>query len=35
MEREVDILEVMKEQKCTWEEASNKLKERKSLSDFF
>tara|TARA_Y100000310_G_C20622970_1_gene784332 strand:- start:1254 stop:1361 length:108 start_codon:yes stop_codon:yes gene_type:complete len=35
MEREVEILDIMKEMRCTWEEAAKKRDERKSLSDFF
>tara|TARA_Y100000310_G_scaffold311244_1_gene357353 strand:+ start:415 stop:522 length:108 start_codon:yes stop_codon:yes gene_type:complete len=35
MEREVEILDIMKECKCSWEEASKRRDERKNLSDFF
>jgi len=35
MEKELKILRIMKEEKCGWEEAVVKQKERKELKDFF
>lgn len=35
MNKEVDILKIMKKEKCTWEEASERKKQRKDLSEFF
>lgn len=32
---EIDILKIMKKEKCVWEEASRREKERKKLNDFF
>ena len=35
MEKEVDILKIMKKEKCSWEEASKRQEERKDLNKFF
>lgn len=35
MDEELKILKVMKELRCSWEEAVKKSKERKTLSEFF
>ena len=35
MNEEIKILKIMKELKCSWEEAVKKSKERKTLSEFF
>jgi len=35
MKKELEILRIMKEFKCTWEEAMTKAQERKKLADFF
>jgi len=35
MQKEIEILNIMKELRCDWEEATKRLSERKKLSDFF
>jgi len=35
MNKEIKILRIMKEEKCDWEEAQKRQRERKSLSEFF
>jgi len=35
MKKELEVLKIMKELKCTWEEAVEKSKERKNLTEFF
>ena len=35
MQKEIEILKIMKELRCDWEEAAKRLNERKKLSDFF
>gem|GEM_PF-2333556 len=35
MEKEVEILKIMKIHKCSWEEAAKKRDERKRLQEFF
>jgi len=35
MNKELKILRIMKEEKCAWEDAVKKQKERKELKDFF
>lgn len=32
---ELEILKIIKKEKCTWEQATKKLKQRKKLNDFF
>ena len=33
--KELQILNIMKEMKCSWEEAVERSKERRNLNDFF
>jgi len=33
--KEIDILKIMKKEKCLWEEASKRQSERKKLKEFF
>jgi len=35
MKKEINILNIMKKEKCEWEEASNREKQRKTLKEFF
>lgn len=35
MKRNLEILSIMKKNKCNWEEASKKEKETKQLKEFF
>jgi len=35
MQKEIEILNIMKELRCDWEEAVKRFNERKKLSDFF
>jgi hypothetical protein len=35
MNKELKILNIMTKEKCTWDEASEKEKERKNLKEFF
>ena len=35
MQKEIEILNIMKELRCDWEEAVRRLNERKKLTDFF
>jgi len=35
MNKELKIVKIMKDEKCDWEEAAKKQKERKELRDFF
>lgn len=35
MKKEIKILQVMKEYKCSWEEASKMVNEEKELNAFF
>ncbi len=35
MNKELKVLKIMQEEKCCWEEATEREKERKSLSEFF
>jgi hypothetical protein len=35
MEAEMKILKIMKELKCSWEEAVKKSKERRTLREYF
>jgi len=35
MKKQLDILEIMKKEKCSWEQAVKKEKEVKQLGDFF
>jgi|TARA_Y100000310_G_scaffold142362_1_gene141797 hypothetical protein len=35
MNKEIKILNIMKEEKCDWEEAQKREKERKELKEFF
>ena len=35
MNKEIKILKIMKEEKCDWEEAKKREKERKELHEFF
>lgn len=34
IERQIKILEIMKKEKCQWDEAVKKQNERKSLAEF-
>ena len=34
MKKELKILRIMKEEKCCWEDAVKRFKERKTLSEF-
>ena len=35
MKKEMEILKVAKTERCTWDEAVKKIKERKTLKEFF
>jgi len=35
IKKEIDILNIMKKEKCEWEEASRRQNERKKLDEFF
>jgi hypothetical protein len=35
MNKEIKILKIMKEERCDWEEAQKREKERKDLKEFF
>lgn len=35
MNKELDILKIMKKERCSWEEAVERNKQRKGLNDFF
>ena len=35
MKKELNILKIMKHEKCEWEEALAREKERKTLNEFF
>lgn len=35
MNKEIKVLKIMKEEGCSWEEAVEKEKERKTLNEFF
>jgi hypothetical protein len=35
MNKEIKILKIMKEERCDWEEAHKREKERKDLKEFF
>lgn len=35
MNKELDILKIMKKEKCSWEEAAEKKDQRKNLEEYF
>jgi|APSaa5957512622_1039677.scaffolds.fasta_scaffold01904_9 hypothetical protein len=35
MNKEIKIVEIMRSERCDWEEATKREKERKNLKDFF
>ena len=35
MNKQIKIVKIMKEEKCCWEEAEKREKERKELKEFF
>ena len=35
MNKEIKIVEIMRSERCDWEEAQKREKERKNLSEFF
>jgi len=35
MKKELSILTIMKKEKCSWEKAESRNRERKTLSEFF